>query len=324
MKIITLSLITIALIGSACSTAPPTGPVSVSALPNCFDSNYSPADQVFTIRNPAGKVVNQQCILTVTPRGKVSPGQQLAAGNYLVSVSDGGGGGAGGTMHDGTKFPGVDHGGGGGGGGAGAAETQLKLNLTEGEYRITIGAGGPGGSACSGAPNYFGGGPGWFGSPTNIVRLATGEVVLGTAGAETYVRPSRSQNDKGGKARDGSGGSGPGQTTGGHGANVTPSSKTTHVATAGAETRSPSETEVGGAAGKVLPNDQKRDPGPGGGGGATNLGAGGAGGGDLPKHANISPKRGTLGSGGGGGAGDLYGCAAGASGGHGFVAFQPG
>lgn len=323
MKITTLSLAILAVIGAGCSTVPSQGVVATAELPNCFDSNYSAADQLFTIKNPAGKIVNQQCVLTVAPRGKASPGQ-LTAGSYMVSVSNGGGGGAGGTMHDGTKFPGVNHGGGGGGGGAGAAELQRKLNLTEGVYRITIGAGGPGGSKCSGPPNNFGGGPGWIGSPTNIVRLATGELLLGAAGAETYVRPSRSQNEKSAGPRDGHGGSGPGQTTGGQGTSFTAAGNAAKVATAGAETRSPSQTESGGAPGNVLPNDKQADPGPGGGGGATNQGDGGKGGGDLPKHKNQSPQRGTLGSGGGGGAGDLYGCAAGASGGHGFVAFQPG
>ncbi len=336
--------------GAGCSTMQTSTMIASADLPNCFVGNYSEQYKLFTVVNPTTKAVNQQCLLTVLPRGSNSSGQQLVAGNYLLSVSNGGGGGAGGTMQSGSKLPGVDNSGGGGGGGAGAAEIKASVNLTEGTYRLTIGVGGPGGKACSGPPDYFPGGPGWGGSPTNIVRIATGEVVLGAPGAETYARQSRSQHERAAGVPDGKGGSGPGQTTGGDGATFNESGKLVHPSTDGMDKQSTSVaiataepgkalpkaqlgapaavvpnkasasvTVSGGDSGKVLPRDQLA--GPGGGGGASSTGVGGTGGGDLPKNVAILPTRGTLGSGGGGGAGDAYGCAAGANGGHGFVAF---
>ncbi len=324
MNVTKLSVVLIALIGAGCATAPTPIVVAATQLPNCFNSNFSSPEQLFTIKAASEKTVNQQCILTVVPRGANTAGQQLAAGTYLVSASDGGGGGAGGTMHDNVKFPGVNHGGGGGGGGAGALEKQAKVNLTEGTYRVTIGAGGLGGSACSGAPNHFGGGPGWLGSPTNVVRIATGEVLLGAPGAESYARPTRGQNEKlAGKKRDGQGGSGPGQVPGGHGTTFTPSGNVAHPATPGADVPAFAQVKQGGDPGNVLPNDQKSGPGPGGGGGASARSDGGDGGGDRAGHKPVKAEPGKLGSGGGGGAGDLYGCEAGSRGGHGYVSIKP-
>jgi len=318
MKMTSLLLTPLLALGAGCSTTTQTqAPTTVAGadLPNCFAANYSEQYKLFTIVRPAANVVSQQCLLTVLPRGSSSSGQRLPAANYLVSVSNGGGGGAGGTLQSGSKFPGQDNSGGGGGGGAGAMETRASVNLTEGNYRLTIGAGGPGGAACSGPPSDFPGGPGWVGSPTNIVRISTGEVILGARGAETYTRLSRSQHERTSGKPDGSGGYGPGQTSGGDGATYNSAGNLAHAATAGTD----KGRVDGGDVGKVLPKDQLA--GPGGGGGASRLAVGGTGGGDLPKHLDLPPVRGTLGSGGGGGAGDAYGCAAGANGGHGFVAF---
>ena len=149
--------------------------IASAEQPNCFASNYSDQYKLFTVVWPTAKVVNQQCLLTALPRGNNSSGQQLVAGNYLFSVSNGGGGG--------------------GGGGAGAAETEASVNLAEGTYRLTIGVGGPGGMASSGTPDYFPGGPGWGGRPTNIVRVATGGAILGAPGADTYARQLRYQHE---------------------------------------------------------------------------------------------------------------------------------
>lgn len=350
MKNTLLLLTPLLALGAGCATTQPSTVIASVDLPNCFASNYSEQYKLFTVVNPTAKAVNQQCLLTVLPRGNNSSGRHLVAGNYLVSVSNGGGGGAGGTMQSGSKLPGVDNSGGGGGGGAGAAEIKAAINLTEGTYRLTIGLGGPGGMACSAPPDYFPGGPGRGGSPTNIVRIATGEVVLGAPGAETYARLSRAQHERATGKPDGRGGYGPGQTTGGDGATFNDSGKLVHPATDGTDKQSPGAAVAGGDSGKVPPKAQlaapgvgastkpsasvivaggdsgkalPKDPlaGPGGGGGASSVGVGGTGGGDLPKNVAIVPTRGTLGSGGGGGAGDTYGCAAGASGGHGFVAF---
>lgn len=218
MKFANLALSLLAGIGAGCTSVPPTSPVSLSDLPNCFDSNYDEEGRFFTIKSDVGNPVNQQCSLTVGPRGNVASPQRLTAGSYRVYLSNGGGG-AGGTLQSFLR----------GGGGAGAVETQATVNLTEGVYKLTIGAGGPGGSVC--VPGLgFGGGPGWFGSPSNIIRVATGELVIGTPGADRYARPTRSQIDRisgkkhaanariTGKTDAGHGGSGPGQTSGGHGA----------------------------------------------------------------------------------------------------------
>ena len=93
------------------------------------------------------------------------------------------------------------------------------------------------------------------------------------------------------------GGSGPGQTSGGDGATFNNAGKLVHPATDGTDKQSPGIPVAGGDSGKVRPKDQL--PGPGGGRGASSVGVGGT----------------------GGGGGDTYGCAAGANGGHGFVAF---
>ena len=319
MKPNSLLLALLAVLSTGCSTVSPTARVADADLPNCFDANYAEQMKLFTIKSPATGVVNQQCVLTVVPSGNNASARQLTAGAYMMSVSDGGGGGAGGSIQDGSKFPGVNHSGGGGGGGAGAVEATEKVTLTEGTYRLTIGAGGPGGSKCSGPPTNAGGGPGWAGSPTNIVRLGTGEVVLGASGAENYVRSSRWQHDRASGTQDGSGGHGPGQTSGGTGTVFNAAGNIAKVATDGEDKQTPTKIVSGGDPGIVLPKDNLS--GPGGGGGATSVGPGGAGGGDLPKHIDIPPSRGILGSGGGGGSGDSFGCAPGASGGHGFVAF---
>lgn len=100
--------------------------------------------------------------------------------------------------------------------GAGVSASRLKA----GRYTIHVsngGGGGAGGNACVFAPFYIPGGPGWLGSPSNMVRVDSGEVIAGTIGAENYVRPTHAQNEKLAGKMDGHGGSGPGQTRGAHG-----------------------------------------------------------------------------------------------------------
>src|SRR5450759_3740708 len=159
MKITKLTLSLLVGIGTGCTSVPPAPLVSMSDLPNCFDTNYDKERGLFTIKNLVGNQVSQQCLLTVGPRGGAASASRLTAGSYRVYLVNGGGGGAGGSLLG--VFGAV--GGGGGGGGAGAMEKQATVNLTEGVYKLTIGAGGPGGSAC--LPHAgFGGGPGWAGS----------------------------------------------------------------------------------------------------------------------------------------------------------------
>lgn len=320
MKLAKFALSLLAAIAAGCATAPSAPVVSTSDLPNCFESNYDAGRGLFTIMNAAGDPANQQCLLTVGPHGDAAAApRRLRAGSYTVSLANGGGGGAGGTVQ---AFGVGVGGGGGGGGGAGAMETRATVNLTEGVYKLTIGAGGPGGNACiSGGPVPFGGGPGWAGSPTNIVRLATGEVVAGTGGADKYVRPTRAQNEGlAGKQQDAHGGSGPGQASGGQGGFATdPGGKV--EATAGASKLASGRSGVGGEPG-VIPSDDQRS-GSGGGGGATSIGAGGAGGGETAGNKDIAPGRGSLGGGGGGGVGNASGCEPGARGGNGYIALRP-
>ena len=313
MKVTRLVVSLLISIGTGCASVPRAPIVSLSDLPNCFDTNYDKERDLFTIRNAVGNVINQHCLLTVRPRGEVASASRLRAGNYRVYLANGGGGGAGGTLQ-------AFRGGGGGGGGAGAAETQATVNLTEGVYKLTIGAGGPGGSAC--LPGLgFGGGPGWAGSPSNMVRVATGEVVMGTPGADTYARPTRAQSERMAGKMDAHGGTGPGQASGGRGGSNETKDRVKVEAKPGASKLASGLSGVGGAPGTVSVNDKRS--GVGGGGGATSMGHGGGGGGESPGQKDIAPERGSLGSGGGGGEGSTSECDPGAPGGHGYIALRP-
>ncbi|MGE5202372.1 MAG: hypothetical protein ACM3O6_09945, partial [Acidobacteriota bacterium] len=272
MNLAKLALSLLAALGAGCATAPSAPVVAMSDLPDCSESNYDAERGLFTIRNAVGDPANQQCLLRVGPRGDAAAAPRLRAGSYTVSLANGGGGGAGGTVQA------MGGGGGGGGGGAGSAETRATVNLAEGTYRLTIGAGGPGGSACSGGPIALGGGPGWIGSPTNMVRVATGEVVAGTPGADKYARPTRAQNERFAGRMDAHGGSGPGQSSGGH-AGLTTDIGGKVEATAGASKLASGHSAMGGEPG-VIPRDDQRS-GSGGGGGATSIGHGGTGGGET-------------------------------------------
>jgi hypothetical protein len=335
--------------------APSTNPVATADLPDCFNSNYDAQQNLFTMKNSAQDLVNQQCMLTIGPRSR------FGAGSYEVSLANGGGGGAGGTPQRGSGT-----GGGAGGGGAGAKEVVTRIDLAEGSYKLTIGAGGPGGNACVFAPYYMSGGPGWAGSPSSMVRIATGDVVAGTSGADSYARPSRAQHDRSSGLMDGHGGSGPGQTSGGHGG--TSDSVTGVVILAesgqgsrpgaggssganeqrwlagggGGPTRSGDSgsvaalsnagfdaptgrigrTDAASAAGGK-PGEDSTSAGGGGGGTSRGDGGGGGGGGENPGQPNHPPERGSLGSGGGGGEGSRFECDAGARGGHGYIALRP-
>jgi len=318
MKITRFALSLLAGIGTGCTTVPTAPPGSMSGLPNCFDTHYDRERGLFTIKNDVGDAANQQCLLTVGPRGDVESASRLTAGRYRVYLSNGGGGGAGGSLQ-GSSFGGGEGGGGGGGGGAGAMEIQATVNLTEGIYKLTIGAGGPGGTACQPVPGY-GGGPGWAGSPSNMIRVATGEVVIGTPGADTYARPTRAQSERMAGKMDAHGGSGPGQASGGHGGSAE-TIGTADVAESGESKLASGRSGVGGAPGSVSETD--KFSGAGGGGGATSAGHGGGGGGESPGQKDIAPERGTLGSGGGGGEGSATECGPGARGGHGYIALRP-
>jgi len=314
MKMTAIALALLAGFGAGCTTVPSSPSVAVSALPNCFDNNYDKARGLFTIRNAVGNVVNQQCLITVVPRGEVASASQLTAGRYTIYLANGGGGGAGGTLQ---SF--LGGGGGGGGGGAGAAETQATIDLAEGVYKLTLGAGGPGGMAGQLHSGGFGGGVGWAGSPSNMVNVATGAVVIGTPGADTYQRLTRAQSERLGGKIDGHGGSGPGQTSGGSGGVAATTDKPEMQAESGSSAVASGRLVVGGTPGE----DVKRTGSGGGGGGATSMGPGGEGGGETPGRRENPPELGSLGSGGGGGEGSLSEADPGARGGHGYIALRP-
>jgi len=210
------------MFGAGCATDPSAPMISASGMPDCYAANYDAQRDLFTMKNTSREAVNEQCLLTI------GSGSRLSAGSYAVSVANGGGGGAGGTVQLNR--------GGGGGGGAGAKENQTTVKLTEGVYKLTIGAGGPGGDACVPAYN-MGGGPGWAGSPSSIVRVADGEVVAGTPGADRYARASRAQHDQSSRLMNGSGGSGPGQSSGGRGGTSNSPAGTVMLADSGQSSR---------------------------------------------------------------------------------------
>ncbi len=320
MKITKLTLSLLVGIGTGCTSVPPAPLVSMSDLPNCFDTNYDKERGLFTIRNDVGNPVNQQCLLTVSPRGDVASASRPTAGRYTVYLANGGGGGAGGSLQ---AFHGGE-GGGGGGGGAGAIDTQSTVNLTQGVYKLTLGAGGPGGSVCVPSAR-LGGGPGWVGSPSNMVRVATGEVVIGTPGADVYARPKRGQNERMAGKMDAHGGSGPAQASGGHGGRPETKYSVEDEAASGASKLASGRSGGGGAPGLDSAHDVDKRSGAGGGGGATSMGQGGGGGGETPgrRIQDIPPERGSLGSGGGGGEGSSSQCEPGARGGHGYIALRP-
>lgn len=314
-----LSLLFGAGLGAGCTSVPPSPQLATSDLPNCFDSNYDKERGIFTMRNGVAGAVNQQCLLTVYASGSPASASQLVAGNYTAYLANGGGGGAGGTLQGRARFDGGKSGGGGGGGGAGAMETQAPVVLSAGTYKLTLGAGGPGGTACQPGAG-FGGGPGWVGSPSNMIRVATGELVIGVAGAESYQRLSRAQNERMAGKLDGHGGSGVGQTSGGDAATAATATTAMVAAEPGEAKLASGYTGAAGAAGSASAGDKLS--GAGGGGGATAAGSGGGGGGESPSQRESPPQRGTLGGGGGGGEGSRTECDPGARGGHGYIALR--
>lgn len=265
--------------------------VAQNALPQCGSANFDQAQNVFTIVNPATGAVNQQCLITVLPRGAVPdpqfPAPYFVEGRYTIELSGGGGGGSGGASRD--K--------GGGGGGAGAAPAQVVKYLAPGVYKLTIGTGGYGGSADGGRTGH--------GNPTSLTNFNTGQLIFGFQGADVWTPGSQAAGDgRGGQAvaggsRGGSGGdSGPG---------------------AEEPAQSGGELQTGGYSGR--PGQAGSDNGRSGqanagGGGGAGVGDGGAG---QSENSDVAAGIGTLGAGGGGGRGGRNTAAAGGQGGHGFI-----
>lgn len=271
----------------------------------CGPANFDQSRNVFTAVNPAPDSVNQQCLLTIYPRGTVSnqtrqyPAFYPTEGSYIIELSGGGGGGGGGAAKDQ----------GGGGGGAGAAPSRSTVYLNPGVYKLTIGTGGDGGS-----PN---GGRTEAGNPTSLTHANTGELVAGFPGADVWNQVSRA-------ATDGSGGvASLGGSSGGSGGDKvsTNGAKTENSAQAGGASQTPGYSGTAGQAGNESGRSARTQNGlvaqsNAGGGGGASVGSGGSG---QSADANAVAGVGGLGAGGGGGRGGLNTADSGSRGGHGFI-----
>jgi hypothetical protein len=270
----------------------------------CGKTNFDRSRSMFTIVHPIPGVVNQQCFVTVVPKQSWGGGMpdlsssELVEGNYEITLS-----------------------GGGGGGGAGAVPVTTVRYLQPGMYRLTIGAGGLGGT-----PN---GGSGKDGAPTSLSNANTGETFAGFAGAETWngiysnaynVAAIHSVSDQ--YRRDASaGGYGgpafvPGQSSGGRGGRVglEPRGEDGGKLVAVAYSGEP------GRGGTDLAGHRLRHEVGGGGGGGAGFGNGGSGESAVEDgKVKTGAKSGDAGAGGGGGAGGEGVADSGAPGGNGFI-----
>ena len=270
------------------------------APPRCGTTNFDQSRNAFTIINPAANAVNQQCFITVYPRGPAPaeaaqyPGSYLVEGNYLIELSGGGGGGGGGASRDE----------GGGGGGAGAAPMRTVQYLAPGVYRLTIGTGGAGGGANGGSTKA--------GNPTSITNAYTGQLVAGFPGAVTWTQQSQRAGDgHGGVAMAGGSNGGSGGDSGYSGP------KAEQAAQSGGVSSSSGFSGMPGAAGEEHGRrehgKQQADAGGGGGAGAGNGGKG------ESAERDSQAGTGNLGGGGGGGRGGERTADAGGHGGDGFI-----
>lgn len=292
----------LAILCLAISSAPAFAQNSVAA---CGPANFDQSRNVFTAVNPAPDSVNQQCLLTVYPRGTVSdqtrqyPALFPTEGSYIIELSGGGGGGGGGAAKDQ----------GGGGGGAGAAPSRSTVYLNPGVYKLTIGTGGDGGSANGGRTEA--------GNPTSLTDASTGALIAGFPGADVWNQRSRA-------ATDGSGGvAAPGGSSGGSGGDKVSISgvNTENAAQAGGASQTPGYSGTAGQAGNESGRSTRTQNGASiqanaGGGGGASVGSGGSG---QSVNANSVAGVGGLGAGGGGGSGGLNTADSGSRGGHGFI-----
>lgn len=296
----------LAILCLAISSAPAFAQNSVGP---CGPANFDQSRNVFTAVNPAPGSVNQQCLLTVYPRGTVSdqtrqyPAFYPTEGSYIIELSGGGGGGGGGAAKDQ----------GGGGGGAGAAPSRSTVYLNPGVYKLTIGTGGDGGRANGGLTEA--------GNPTSLTHASTGALIAGFPGADVWNQRSRT-------ATDGSGGvASLGGSSGGSGGDkVTVSGvNTENSAQAGGASQTAGYSGTAGQAGDESGRSAKTQNGPlvqsnAGGGGGASVGSGGSGqSANTNTNTNSVAGVGGLGAGGGGGRGGLTTADSGSRGGHGFI-----
>lgn len=282
------------LISLACAMAPA---FAQNALPNCESANFDRAQKLFTVINPATNAVNQQCLLTVHARQTPAvstqfPEPYLLEGDYAVDMSGGGGGGSGGDARNG----------GGGGGGAGATPYKTKVYLAPGVYKLTIGTGGHAVSKATAkdSSRLFG-----DGNPSSLTRAATGELVAGFLGADTWTGRTTTQGV------GGSGGSALSGSRGGSGGDSGPTKeeKAQDGGRQPAELSSASAGRAGGEGASAQSNA--------GGGGGAGFGPGGDG--QATGANSASANAGVLGGGGGGGHGGNRESGPGSAGGNGFI-----
>ena len=151
-----------------------------NALPQCGSANFDPTRNMFTVMNPAAGAVNQQCLVTVHPRGAVPdqsrqyPAPYLVEGRYIIELSGAGGGGGGGGPGDQKSGAG----GASGQSGNSAATSRTVQYLSPGVYKLTIGTGGEGGRAQGGRSED--------GNPTSLTNANTGQLIAGFAGADVW------------------------------------------------------------------------------------------------------------------------------------------
>lgn len=293
--------IRLALLSLAVCATPVIAQNAQNPYPQCGMTNFDQGRNVFTIRNPAAGTVNQQCFITVYPRGampsqaKQDPASYFVEARYDIQLSGGGGGGGGGAPRNQ----------GGGGGGAGAAPSQTVQYLSPGLYKMTIGTGGDGGKASGGQVED--------GNPTSLTHAYTGQLIAGFAGADVWRQ--RMGVGTGGQGGAASAGGSRGGSGGDSGAKVEESAQ------AGGKSQTSGTLGLPGKAGNEVRGNAPTAGTPtaqsnAGGGGGAGVGSGGAG---ESSNINSVAGAGDLGGGGGGGRGGLLSADAGASGGHGFI-----
>ncbi len=251
--------IRMALLCLAAASAPA---FAQSASPQCGYSNYDGTLNAFTVVNPVVGAVNQQCFVTVHASGSApdKSGQYAAPtlfeGTYAIELVGGGGGGGGGASKDQ----------GGGGGGAGAVPSQTVQYLSPGVYKLTLGTGGEGGAANGGRTGD--------GNPTSLTNAATGQLIAGFAGADTWTQHSQAAGDgHGGVAAAGGSSGGSGGDSG---------SRSEEKAQAGGAAQTGGYSGMPGLAGGESGRSAKTDAGNviqanAGGGGGASIGSGGTG-----------------------------------------------
>lgn len=183
MKSTRSGILTFALVANCAALAFPAH--AEVALPDCIAGNYDAVRHLFTLRNPKPDQPSQQCLLTVSAPGEPPSATRIPAGSYVINLSDGGDGGAGGTVRAAnvrgggasTKSEGGDGGG------------DLRRHWSQPPERGLLGSGGGGGE---GTPYTCGaggrGGDGFMALRIYQPRSADASDQTGRSGPERSVQ----------------------------------------------------------------------------------------------------------------------------------------